>query len=145
MSSDRVVANVISLSNSSTVMQVPTTGTNTFKIDLAAMTITIDSTSAIDAIARGFLGGGQTGNPFGGNGTTLGFAQGSTGSSGGRHGGLGGLAKGFPNPLYGTAQDPKDPGSGGGTILRNGGKGGGGGGDAAPTPLGEGGGRGSGG
>src|SRR5262245_14220563 len=125
MSSDRVVANVISLSNSSTVVQVPTTGTNAFKIDLAAMTITIDSTSAIDAIARGFLGGGQTGNPFGGNGTTLGFAQGSTGSSGGSHGGLGGLANGSPNPLYGATQDPKDSGSGGATILRTGGNGGG--------------------
>src|SRR5262245_47171384 len=125
MSSDRVVANVINLSNSSTVVQVPTTGTNAFKIDLAAMTITIDSTSAIDAIARGFLGGGQNGNPFGGNGTTLGFAQGSTGSSGGSHGGLGGLANGSPNPLYGATQDPKDSGSGGATILRTGGNGGG--------------------
>src|SRR5262249_62014948 len=95
MSSDRVVANVISLSNSSTVMQVPTTGTNTFKIDLAAMTITIDSTSAIDAIARGFLGGGQTGNPFGGNGTTLGFGQGRTGSRGGGPSGVGVVVKAF--------------------------------------------------
>src|SRR5262249_54769191 len=124
MSSDRVVANVISLSNSSTVMQVPTTGTNTFKIDLAAMTITIDSTSAIDAIARGFLGGGQTGNPFGGNGTTLGFAQGSTGSSGGRHWGFGGRANRSPNPLYGTAEGPEEHGGWRTEHLRIGGEGG---------------------
>src|SRR5262249_60430816 len=127
MSSDRVVANVISLSNSSTVMQVPTTGTNTFKIDLAAMTITIDSTSAIDAIARGFLGGGQTGNPFGGNGTTLGFAQGSTGSSGGGHGGVGGLAHSCPNPLYGARPDLREFCGGGARLVRAGGDGVGGG------------------
>ena len=76
------------------------------EVDLAAMTITIDATSTIDAVARGFLGGGHSGNPFGGNGTTLGFAQGSTGTSGGSYGGLGGPANGSPNPLYGTAQDP---------------------------------------
>ena len=125
MPSDRVVANVIGLSNSSTIVQVATTGTSAFKVDLAAMTITIDATSTIDAVARGFLGGGHTGNPFGGNGTTLGFAQGSTGTSGGSYGGLGGPANGSPNPLYGTAQDPKDPGSGGATISRTGGTGGG--------------------
>ena len=125
MPSDRVVANVIGLSNSSTIVQVATTGTSAFKVDLAAMTITIDATSTIDAVARGFLGGGHTGNPFGGNGTTLGFAQGSSGTSGGSYGGLGGPANGSPNPLYGTAQDPKDPGSGGATISRTGGTGGG--------------------
>src|SRR5262249_24930655 len=96
MSSDRVVANVISLSNSSTVMQVPTTGTNTFKIDLAAMTITIDSTSAIDAIARGFLGGGQTGSPFGGNGTTLGLHKVALVAAAGALEGLGGSPTGLP-------------------------------------------------
>src|SRR4029453_15134544 len=126
MSSDRVVANVIGLSNSSTIVQGATTGISAFKVDLAAMTITIDATSTIDAIARGFLGGGHTGNPFGGKGTTLGFWQGSPGTSGGSYGGLGGPAtSGSPNPLYGTAQDPKDPGSGGATISRTAGTGGG--------------------
>src|SRR4029077_11127240 len=61
------------------------------------------------------------GNPFGGSGITLGFAQGSAGTSGGSYGGLGGAPIGAANSTYGTAQNPKDPGSGGGTLLRIGG------------------------
>jgi RHS repeat-associated protein len=125
ISADRVLADVITLSNSSTILQVPITGIGAFKIDLTARAMTVDATSTIDAIARGFLGGGQTGNPFSGSAMSLGFAQGSTGTSGGSYGGLGGPANGSPNSLYGTAQDPKDPGSGGATIFRTAGNGGG--------------------
>jgi RHS repeat-associated protein len=125
MATDRIIADTVSVTSSSTISQVPTTAISAFKLDLSARTVDIDATSNLDAIGRGFLGGEQTGNPFGGNGVTLGFAQGSTGTSGGSHGGLGGAANGSANPTYGNTQDPQDPGSGGGTLLRTGGNGGG--------------------
>jgi RHS repeat-associated protein len=126
MASGRIIAGSVSLTNAGVIAQIPTTASGRFGIDLSATTINIDATSAIDAIARGFLGGQQLGNPFSsGSGMTLGFVQGSTGSSGGSNGGPGGAANGISNPVYGTAQDPKDPGSGGATIFRVGGNGGG--------------------
>jgi RHS repeat-associated protein len=125
MAASKIIADTVAVTSNSAVTQIPTTATSSFKIDLSARLITIDATSRIDAIGRGFLGGQQPGNPFGGSGMTLGFVQGSTGTSGGSYGGLGGAPIGNSNSTYGTAQDPKDPGSGGGTLLRIGGKGGG--------------------
>ena len=126
MSSDRVISQTVTLTNTGVIAQVPTDATTNFSIDLAATTINVDATSTIDAVARGFLGGRQPGNPFGsGSGMTLGFVQGSAGTSGGSYGGLGGAANGAANLVYGNPQDPKDPGSGGATISRTGGNGGG--------------------
>ncbi len=125
ISTDRAIASTVTLTNNSVITQLPTTAASAFKVELSANTLSVDATSNIDAVARGFLGGEQPGNPFGGTGMTLAFVQGSTGSSGGSHGGLGGAANGSSSPTYGNAQDPRDPGSGGATIFRNGGNGGG--------------------
>jgi len=120
-----VIASTINVNNSSTINQLPTTATAFFKVDLTTGTLTIDATSRIGATGQGFLGGAQPGNPFGDNGMTVGFQQGSTGRSGGSYGGLGGAIGGTSNPAYGDFRDPSDPGSGGGTNLRVGGNGGG--------------------
>ncbi len=81
------------------------------RVDLEAGSLVIGATGAIDASARGYLGG-QHGNPdwFG---RTIGNAAGSTYRSGGSYGGLGGAWDGVPNPVYGDASDPAQLGSGG--------------------------------
>ncbi len=123
----RVIASTISVNNSAVITQLPTTGTASFKVDLNANAITIDVTSKIDATSRGFLGGFQSGNPFGIDAMTVGFQRGSHLRSGGSYGGLGGSAEGSPNPVYGDFRDPNDPGSGGGSSFSppRGGNGGG--------------------
>ena len=60
-----------------------------FSQDLSAGTMIIDATSRIDVTDRGFLGGRQSGNPFGNRGVTIGFQAGSDLGSGGGYGGLG--------------------------------------------------------
>ena len=125
-SSARVIADRIDLINNSVIVQLPTAATTANKVDLSANQMIVDTTSTVSAIAKGFLGGAQPGNPFNnGSGMTVGFAQGSTGSSGGSHGGLGGGFNGTANQTYDSAQDPQNPGSGGATIFRTGGNGGG--------------------
>jgi hypothetical protein len=63
-------------------VQVATTGTSAFKVDLVAMTITIDATSTIDAVARGFWAVDRPEIHLAGMARPR-FAQGSTGTSGG--------------------------------------------------------------
>ncbi|MDA2924147.1 cadherin-like domain-containing protein, partial [Acidobacteria bacterium AH-259-L09] len=118
-------ANLVLL-NGAVLTHSPTTATTVKKLDLTITgTLQVDATSRIDAVARGFLGGNRTGNPFGGSGMTVGFAAGSTGNAGGSYGGSGGAA-GTPNPVYGDFRDPSDPGSGGAATLgQQGGTGGG--------------------
>jgi len=111
----------------------PMTEAAFFKVDVNANTVTIDGTSQIDVTNRGFLGGSRPGNPFGRNGMTLGFVEGSAGGSaagtGGSYGGLGGApVDGIANPVYGSSTDTNEPGSGGsvaGTLAGVGGNGGG--------------------
>jgi len=97
----------------------PTTAAVSFNVDLSTDNLTIDATSKVDVVGRGFLGGAQPGNPFGVDAMTQGFQRGSTGRAGGSYGGLGGFnsGEGVPNPVYGDFRDPNDPGSGGGTLT----------------------------
>jgi len=122
-----LIASAVTLSNGGVITQLLTTTTQVFKVGLSASTITVDATSRIDVTARGFLGGNQPGNPFGENGTTVGFVRGSTVFGGGSYGGLGGAAGGgVVNPVYGDFRDPNEVGSGGGSGSgRLGGNGGG--------------------
>jgi hypothetical protein len=89
----------------------------------------VENLSAIDVVGKGFLGG-RTGANAENNGRTLGntTAGGSTGRNGGSHGGLGGIGNtgGTVNAVYGNANDPNQPGSGGGTDCGGGSNSGGG-------------------
>jgi len=114
----------LTLSNGAVLTHSPTSGTTAGKLDITVNgSIHIDSTSRIDVNARGFLGGGRAGNPFGNNGMTVGFLQGSTGTSGGGYGGLGG--GGSANAVYGDFRNPNDAGSGGARANDPAGNGGG--------------------
>jgi RHS repeat-associated protein len=123
ISTKSTIAGAINLNNNGLITHLPTTATASFKVDLSAGTFTIDATSKIDVTNRGFLGGGQLGNPFSGRGMTVGFAAGSSGNTGGGYGGLGG--GNIPNPVYGDFRNPNDPGSGAGTTFSATGNGGG--------------------
>ena len=109
----RVLASSITLTNESFITHLAATGTASYKVDLAANSINIDTTSRIGVGARGFLGANQPGNSFFGRGITNGFVAGSSGRSGGGYGGLGGANAGSSNALYGNASNPNEPGSGG--------------------------------
>src|SRR4029077_12332347 len=121
-----VFANLILL-NGAVLTHAPTTSTKLNRLEITVNgTLQVDATSRIDVTGRGFLGGGQPGNPFGNSGITLGLAQGSGTAIGASYGGAGGFANSGPvNAGYGDFRNPSDPGSGGGTISRIGGSGGG--------------------
>ncbi|MBI3001180.1 MAG: RHS repeat protein [Deltaproteobacteria bacterium] len=109
----------LTLRNGAFVTHSAATATSISKLDLTVHgTLAIDAPSRIDVTGRGFLGGMQPGNPFAGSGMTIGFQRGSTGTSGGSYGGLGGPSVvGSSNPVYGDFRDPNDPGSGGATDI----------------------------
>ena len=129
ISAKRVLGSTIDVNNGAVITQLPTTATAFFKVDLNTSTLTVDATSKIDVIGRGFLGGGKPGNPYlqsyNNSGMTVGFQRGSTGQSGGSYGGLGGSSSGSSNPVYGDFRDPNDPGSGGAALFGPAGSGGG--------------------
>ncbi|MFO0689828.1 MAG: Ig-like domain-containing protein [Myxococcota bacterium] len=104
-----------------------TTQTEAFGLDFSAWTVSIDATSRIDVVARGYLGGNRSG--LGETAHTEGFAPGAQNGTGGSHGGLGGDYVGnggsVPNPIYGDLVDPRALGSGGGAWSGAGGDGGG--------------------
>lgn len=91
-------------------------------------TLRVDGGSRIDVSGRGYAGAHSSGNSSD-QAFTLGntLAGGSTRRNGGSHGGSGafGNAGGTVNSLYGTAESPSDPGSGGGSDSGPGGNGGG--------------------
>ncbi len=106
-------SNVI-LMNGAILTHSPTTGTTLGKLDIVVTgTIQIDSTSRIDVSGRGFLGGGQTGNPSATNGMTVGFQSTNQSGTAGSYGGLGGGSF-ATNPVYGDFRNPNEVGSGGG-------------------------------
>jgi RHS repeat-associated protein len=129
-------ANLI-LVNGATLTHSPTTANTLNKLDITVFgSIQIDATSRIDVAARGFLGGNQSGNPFGinsgqfGRGMTVGFQAGSNSRAGGGYGGLGGFNAtegAASNPVYGDFRNPNSVGSGGGSPFNasQGGHGGG--------------------
>jgi len=82
-------------------------------IQITADSVFVDSTSAIDATARGYQGGLNSGNSSC-TGITLGGQLGSVYRSGGSYGGVGGVYEGSgSNPVYGVAEEPIYLGSGG--------------------------------
>ena len=93
-----------------------------------ALRLTNGGRIAVDG--TGLFGGGAVGNPFGDAGETFAPngvtpASGSSNGSGGSYGGFGGGPS--ANPLYGSAEDPQQAGSGGSrsTTAGFGGSGGG--------------------
>ncbi len=107
----------------------PATITSEFGLEITADDLlSVDALSRIDAGGLGYLGARNGGN--GGNdGRTAGNTTtgGSTRRNGGGYGGSGGFgtAGGSVNLPYGTAQDPNEPGSGGGSDSDVAGSGGG--------------------
>ncbi|MPZ77339.1 MAG: PKD domain-containing protein, partial [Deltaproteobacteria bacterium] len=113
-----VTANSITLSSNAILTHLATTGSALFKLDINTQSLQLDATSRIDVDGRGFLGAGQSGNPHGLRGMTVGFAVGSNLRFGGGYGGLGGSypSSGFSNPVYGDFRNPNDVGSGGSSF-----------------------------
>jgi hypothetical protein len=99
---------------------------SSLRLDVGSLAV--DATSRIDADARGFQGG-LSGDNGAQEGRTLGntTSGGSPRRVGGSYGGLGGVGDqgGLPNAVYGSALDPDQPGSGGGSDCGSGGSGGG--------------------
>ncbi len=83
----------------------------TSRLDVTAQDLVIGADAALDVTGRGYLGGGYAGN--GTEGRTLGNVPGSSYRAAGSYGGLGGVREGVPNPVYGSAADPNELGSGG--------------------------------
>ncbi|RIL05170.1 MAG: hypothetical protein DCC71_11320, partial [Proteobacteria bacterium] len=84
----------------------------------------VASGAAIDASARGYLGGNRAG--YGETAQTLGGAPGSGSGASGSHGGAGGqYSSSGPAPIYGDPRQPTHLGGGGGAWSGAGGDGGG--------------------
>src|SRR5262245_10399658 len=106
----------VNLTNNGVINHEATTATATFKLDFTVNSLAIDTTSRIDVTGRGFLGGGQPGNPSPTNGMTLGFQAVNGSGNGASYGGLGGVFSGNTNLAYGDFRNPNDIGSGGGSF-----------------------------
>ncbi|MBK1631036.1 hypothetical protein CKO31_09840 [Thiohalocapsa halophila] len=93
-------------------------------IELTAWTITVDASSSVDVVGRGYLGG----RGFSEAGRTVGNQAGASAFAGGSYGGLGGRHSDSytPNPVYGDLILPTDLGSGGGAAGNSDGGDGGG-------------------
>ena len=87
---------------------------------------TLDASSQIDVSGRGYLGGWRSGLP-GGVAHSVNFSPGAPLGAGGSYGGLGGVyGSASRHPVYGSASDPLELGSGGGAWdAYSGGDGGG--------------------
>jgi RHS repeat-associated protein len=116
---DIAAATSFQMNDNSVVAHPPTTGLVIRKLLLNAGSLSIDATSRIDVAGRGFLGGGQPGNPSSTNGMTLGFQAVNGAGTAGSYGGLGGAFSGTTNPVYGDFRNPNDVGSGGGGFNGN--------------------------
>ncbi len=128
--SGSLTADTLSVQNGSVLTVPSATVTEVGQLAITATTVNVDSTSKIDVIGKGYLGGW-----VGGNGTSTGRTYGNTttgGSTrynGGGYGGLGGIhSDGSVNVVYGGPLSPMEPGSGGGGYYYNGYQGGGNGG-----------------
>jgi hypothetical protein len=118
----------LTISDNSTLTHPPSTTTSTSFLAIKASKITIDSTSKIDVIGKGYLGGYRDDNSST-SGRTLGntTSGGSETWCGGSYGGYGGtFSTSKSNKIYGSLYDPNDLGSGGyGGSGSSGGNGGG--------------------
>jgi hypothetical protein len=113
-----VSADEVNLVSNATLTQAANGLTGMESLDLTVSgLLNVDATSKIDVTGRGYLGayaggnGSQTGRTTG-NSTN----GGSTQTSGGSYGGLGGLSYGTVNQCYGDLLDPNEPGSGGASL-----------------------------
>jgi len=118
----------VELVNGAVLTHRETTRTEGFALDMTAWTLSVDASSRIDVVGRGYLGGGRSGLPDG-QAHTAGFAPGAQAGTGGSHGGAGGRftsnGGGVTNPVYGNLVNPVDLGAGGGSWSGDGGDGGG--------------------
>jgi hypothetical protein len=121
------VGGTLAVTQQSRLTHAKTTVSYAGKLDLRVGSLNVDATSAIDVSSLGYLGGNKTG--LGETGHTVGFTPGAQPGTGGSYGGLGGDYSGngaaVSNPVYGSATDPQDLGSGGGAWAGPGGDGGG--------------------
>ena len=121
------VAGTLAVAEAGLLTHAKTTTVYEGDLDLDAGAVTIDASSRIDVSGRGYLGGDKAG--LGSTAHTLGFASGAQAATGGSYGGLGGKWSGSganqPNPVYGSATEPRELGSGGGAWSGAGGDGGG--------------------
>ena len=119
----------LTLQNGAVLTQPGATTTSVPRLELQVGILTVDASSKIDVSGRGLLGGLTGTNPDAA-GRTEGNVAGSTGRSGGSHGGLGG--EGFVNDpnvaaaVYDDVRDPNEPGGGGATACPPGNNNGGG-------------------
>ncbi|WP_100922754.1 Ig-like domain-containing protein [Candidatus Thiodictyon syntrophicum] len=123
---DRTFHNV-ELLNGAVLTHRETTQTEAFGLHVQVWTLSIDATSRLDVVGRGYLGGDRAG--LGGTAHTVGFLPGAQSGNGGSYGGLGGHYSGsgsaVSNPVNGNLVNPVDLGSGGGAWGGAGGDGGG--------------------
>ena len=111
-----VQAQAISLLSGAVMTHRTTTADAVYSLRLTIVSnLLIDASAKIDVSGRGYLQGRTTGNSR---------VQGATGESGGSYGGLGTGWDGQPNPVYGDAHNPQEPGSGGGSSYSSGSGGG---------------------
>jgi len=111
------VAGTLTLKNQSVLSHHAVTTAAIYKLDVTASAVTVDATSKIDASSKGYLGAYRGGN---GSGTGMTFGNTTTGGSsssygGGSYGGMGGSFDGNVNAAYGSASQPGEVGSGGGS------------------------------
>jgi hypothetical protein len=105
-----LVTRDFSMTGSSVLAHPATTTSTVYRLDVTVDgDTTIDSTSSINVVGRGFLVG-YTSNGSGGT-TTVGA---SLPNSGGSHGGNGGSAGGTPGVVYGNFRQPTESGGGAG-------------------------------
>jgi hypothetical protein len=116
----------LNMQNGSRVTHSSATSSTTYSLEIKANEITIDESSNIDVTGCGYLGGWQ-GDNKNNIGRTLENTRegGSDTYSGGGYGGYGGKYTDTSNKtynsnnIYGSIDNPSDPGSGGGGINEN--------------------------
>jgi hypothetical protein len=116
-----ITMNSLTLRNNSVLTHsIVGTTTATYKLDVTANTIDIDTSSKIDVSGLGYLAGYQGSNSGSNTGRTNGNVTtgGSNDRNGGSYGGLGGYYNsGSVVATYGSLQLPNELGSGGGGAI----------------------------
>jgi hypothetical protein len=102
----------LTLTNGSTLSQLPTTATDVTRLTVNVTNLTVDATSSIDVSGRGYTGAAAGFGRTWGNVTTGGSYNGAGGSHGGRGGAHDTL--GDSAASYGSLSDPNEPGGAGG-------------------------------
>jgi len=131
--SGAIGADSLALAENTVLTHIPSTADTAAGLDINVWSMSIDATSRIDVMGKGFPGGYSGANSTA-SGLTTGITTttmtGSAESNGGSYGGLGGIyssTSGTVNRIYGDLAYPERPGSGGGGYSADvpGGSGGG--------------------